>query len=606
MSNRPPPPLVPRRADERQAAFGFVDAPPAAPARPAAPALPATTASPSSPALPAHPSSPALPATTASPSLPARPASPAPGGEPLAASRAAPPSAPRLPGRASAAGPGPTGGSGSLSSSGPPSGPPPGPVLLQVSEIVGRAARLLDDHFSDVWVEGEIEGFKRHHVSGNCYFALKDSSARIECMLRKSSHERIKTPLRDGLKVRARGRVTIYREQGRFQFYIEELELSGEGELLQRFEEMKARLAREGLFDAARKRKLPPFPRTVGVATSSSGAALQDILKVAARRGRVNILVANCAVQGPQAPPQIAAAIERLAPHVDVMIVGRGGGSIADLWCFNDELVARAIYRCPVPVVSAVGHEVDFTIADFVADVRAPTPSAAAELCVPHFGQLQGELQHLQQRLLRAGRRAIDTARQRLDAELGRGQLVLERQLAQRRRLLGQLSERMQAQHPRARLLRDRTTLRELEQRLQGALVPRLVRGRDETAELRQRIDEAVRRQLEQRRRSVETLMGKLDALSPLRVLQRGYAVARDADGRVLTEARGVLPGTAFRLLLSQGALDCRVERRVPEPGEAPEPEASPGATPDAPSAAGDDPAPRKPRGRPRKKSEGA
>ena len=640
MSNRPPPPLVPRRADERQGAFGFVDTPAAAPVRAAAPgpqaaspalpaspshaALPATPVSPALPASPSHaalPASPSNPALSASPSnpalsaspsnpalpasLPTRPASPAlpgPGAEPIAATRPSPPWAQRQPGRAAV--PGPTGAAGA--SSPPGSSGPPGPALLQVSEIVGRAARLLDDHFSDVWVEGEIEGFKRHHVSGNCYFALKDASARIECMLRKSSHERIKTPLRDGLKVRARGRVTIYREQGRFQFYIEELELSGEGELLQRFEEMKARLAKEGLFDAARKRKLPPFPRTIGVATSSSGAALQDILKVAARRGRVNILVANCAVQGPQAPPQIAAAIERLAPHVDVMIVGRGGGSVADLWCFNDELVARAIYRCPVPVVSAVGHEVDFTIADFVADVRAPTPSAAAELCVPHFGQLSGELQHLSQRLLRAGRRAIDTARQRLDAELGRGQLVLERQLAQRRRLLGQLSERMQAQHPRARLLRDRTTLRELEQRLQGAMMPRLLRGRDETAELRQRLDEAVRRQLETRRRGVETLMGKLDALSPLRVLQRGYAVARDHQGRVLTEARGVTPGTAFRLLLSQGALDCRVERRVPEAGEAPEAAAE--ATRDAAAEATPETAtpPPKPRGRPRKKSEGA
>ncbi|MFO0573756.1 MAG: exodeoxyribonuclease VII large subunit [Polyangia bacterium] len=611
MSNRPPPPLVPRRADERQGAFGFVETPSAPPVRPAAPvpqaASPALPATPTSPALPAAPTSPALPATQSNPALPTRPASPAlpaPGAEPVAATRPAPPWAPRQPGRPGAAVPGPTGGTGGAGA--PP--PPSGPALLQVSEIVGRAARLLDDHFSDVWVEGEIEGFKRHHVSGNCYFALKDASARIECMLRKSSHDRIKTPLRDGLKVRARGRVTIYREQGRFQFYIEELELSGEGELLQRFEEMKARLAKEGLFDAARKRKLPPFPRTIGVATSSSGAALQDILKVAARRGRVNILVANCAVQGPQAPPQIAAAIERLAPHVDVLIVGRGGGSVADLWCFNDELVARAIYRCPVPVVSAVGHEVDFTISDFVADVRAPTPSAAAELCVPHFGQLSGELQHLSQRLLRAGRRAIDTARQRLDAELGRGQLVLERQLAQRRRLLGQLSERMQAQHPRARLLRDRTTLRELEQRLQGGLVPRLLRGRDETADLRQRLDEAVRRQLELRRRGVETLMGKLDALSPLRVLQRGYAVARDHEGRVLTEARGVTPGTAFRLLLSQGALDCRVERRVPEPGEAPAaaPEATPEGTAEAAPGATAAPVPSKPRGRARKKSEGA
>lgn len=580
MSNRPPPPLVPRRADERQAAFGFAEPPRPQPPVPA-PAVvlpqqietskapvappPQLVAAPAPPALPAAPVPPALPSAPTPPSLPSAPTPPALGApiappipQSVAASRSGP-----------ARGPARAGGAGAGDPQAPPP-PPSGPALFQVSEIVGRAARLLDENFSDVWVEGEIEGFKRHHVSGNCYFALKDAQSRIECMLRRAPYERIKTQLRDGLKVRARGRVTIYREQGRFQFYIEELELSGEGELLQKFEELKARLAREGLFEAARKRKLPPFPRTIGVATSSSGAALQDILKVASRRGRVRILVANCAVQGPHAPPQIAAAIESLVPHVDVIIVGRGGGSVADLWCFNDEIVARAIFKSPVPVVSAVGHEVDFTIADFVADVRAPTPSAAAELCVPHFGQLSAELSHLSQRLLRAGRRAIDTARQRLDAELGRGQIVLERQIGLRRRGLAQLGERLQAQHPRARLLRDRARLLELHKGLEASLLPRLQSGRSELGELRQRLDEASRRQLEQRRRGLEGLMGKLDALSPLRVLQRGYAVARTPDGKVLTEAAGVLPGTLFRLMLSQGALDCRVEREVVPGAEAP------------------------------------
>lgn len=576
MSNRPPPPLVPRRADEKQGAFGFAETPrprpPAAPPAVAPPPVPTTTPAAPPPAPPASPQPPAI-LSTPTPTPPALASAPSapPIPQAVAASRSAPARGAARAGAPGAAGPG------------DPQGPPPppsGPALFQVSDIVGRAARLLDENFSDVWVEGEIEGFKRHHVSGNCYFALKDAQCRIECMLRRAPYERLKTQLRDGLKVRARGRVTIYREQGRFQFYIEEVELSGEGELLQKFEELKARLAREGLFDAARKRKLPPFPRTIGVATSSSGAALQDILKVASRRGRVRILVANCAVQGPSAPPQIAAAIESLTPHVDVIIVGRGGGSVADLWCFNDEIVARAIFKSPVPVVSAVGHEVDFTIADFVADVRAPTPSAAAELCVPHFGQLTAELSHLSQRLLRAGRRAIDTARQRLDAELGRGQLVLERQIGLRRRGLAQLGERLSAQHPRARLLRDRARLLELHKGLESSLLPRLQGGRSELGELRQRLDEAARRQLELRRRGLEGLMGKLDALSPLRVLKRGYAVARTPDGRVLTEAAGVLPGTLFRLLLSQGALDCRVEHEVTPGTEAPQPADAP-----APSA---------------------
>lgn len=603
MSNRPPPPLVPRRADERQGAFGFAET-----ARPQPAALPAVAQPPaSSPAVaqpavaqpqqlvPSAPTAPPRALPAAAPAPPALPPSPVPPALPSAPTPPAlgapsPQPAPQLvaPSRAGASrGPARAGAPGAPGFGDPQAPPPPpsGPALFQVSEIVGRAARLLDENFSDVWVEGEIEGFKRHHVSGNCYFALKDAQSRIECMLRRAPYERLKTQLRDGLKVRARGRVTIYREQGRFQFYIEELELSGEGELLAKFEELKARLAREGLFDTARKRKLPPFPRTIGVATSSSGAALQDILKVASRRGRVRILVANCAVQGPSAPPQIAAAIESLVPHVDVIIVGRGGGSVADLWCFNDEIVARAIYKSPVPVVSAVGHEVDFTIADFVADVRAPTPSAAAELCVPHFGQLQADLSHLLQRLLRAGRRAIDTARQRLDAELGRGQLVLERQIGLRRRGLAQLGERLSAQHPRARLLRDRARLLELQKGLEGSLLPRLASGRSELCELRLRLDDASRRQLEQRRRGLEGLMGKLDALSPLRVLQRGYAVARTPEGRVLTEAAGVAPGTAFRLLLSQGALDCRVEREVVPGEEAPPPAEAPAPPPPKPRA---------------------
>jgi exodeoxyribonuclease VII large subunit len=453
-----------------------------------------------------------------------------------------------------------------------------GPTIYKVSELVGRAARLLEENFGDVWVEGEIEGFKRHHVSGNCYFALKDGAGRLECMLRRSQGSALAVPLRDGMKIRARGRVTLYREQGRFQFYIEEVELSGEGELLRQFEELKARLAKEGLFDTARKRPLPRFPRTIGIATSQSGAALHDILRVASRRGKVNFLIANCAVQGQQAPPQIAAAIARLAPLCEVIIVGRGGGSVADLWGFNDEQVARAIYLCPVPVVSAVGHEVDFTIADFVADVRAPTPSAAAELCVPELAKLAQECDELRGRLLRAGRRLIDSARQRLDGELHRGQLALERQVALRRRTLSQLAERLSSQHPRSQLLRDRAAL----------------------SELARRLEVVARRHLETRRRSLEAAAGKLDAMSPLKVLHRGYAVARDRDGHVLTDAAAVPPGTRLRLQLAQGELACRVEEPPgtfspappdlpstvdPAPPESPQAPASPAASP-SPKAA--------------------
>ncbi len=444
-------------------------------------------------------------------------------------------------------------------------------TVFKVSEIVGRAARLLDDNFASVWVEGEIEGFKRHQVSGNCYLALKDSGARVEAMLRRQVAQAVSFALRDGLKVRVRGRLTIYKEQGRFQLYIEELLLSGEGELLAQFEEMKARLQREGLFDVARKRPLPRFPRVIGVATSQSGAALQDILKVATRRGRVHIVIANCAVQGPSAPPQIVQAIERLAPLVDVLIVGRGGGSVADLWCFNDEQVARAIYRCPVPVVSAVGHEVDFTIADFVADVRAPTPSAAAELCVPEYARLARERDELNRRLLRAGKRLVDGARQQLDGALGRSQVALERQLGLRRRQLDQLGQRLQAQHPRTQLQRDHGALDKLHRRLLLG-VERQVAERRRALETvagpsDQRLTQAVSRLLHNKRQALLATIGKLEAMSPLKVLTRGYAVVRDDSGRVLNDARTVDLGSHLSVTLEHGVLFCKVEsRQEPRP----------------------------------------
>lgn len=442
-------------------------------------------------------------------------------------------------------------------------------TVYKVSDIVGRAAKLLDDNFSSVWIEGEIEGFKRHQVSGNCYLALKDSGARVEAMLRRQVAQALSFPLRDGLKVKVRGRLTIYKEQGRFQLYIEEVLLSGEGELLQQFEEMKARLAREGLFDAARKRPLPRFPRVIGVATSQSGAALQDILKVATRRGRVQILVANCAVQGPSAPPQIVQAIDRLAPLVDVLIVGRGGGSVADLWCFNDEQVARAIHRCPVPVVSAVGHEVDFTIADFVADVRAPTPSAAAELCVPEYARLARDLGELRKRLWQAGRRLVDGARQQLDGSLGRAQVALERQLGLRRRQLDQLGQRLQARHPQAQLRRDEASLDKLHGRLLQAMDKQLADRRRALDSVAGEEDERLRKALVQligsKRQTLYAAMGKLEALSPLKVLTRGYAVAKDQAGRVLTDAETVDVGSAVSVTLQHGVLFCKVESRQAE-----------------------------------------
>lgn len=440
---------------------------------------------------------------------------------------------------------------------------PVGPRMYSVGEIVGQAARLLDEHFANVWVEGEIEGFKRHQVSGNCYLALKDGTARIEAMLRRQVAAQLSVPLRDGLKVQVRGRLTLYKEQGRFQLYIEEVRLFGEGELLQKFEELKAKLAKEGLFDAARKRPLPKFPRVLGVVTSQSGAALQDILKVATRRGRVSVLVAHCAVQGPQAPSQIVDAMVRLAPHADVLIVGRGGGSVADLWCFNDERVARAMFACPVPVVSAVGHEVDFTIADFVADVRAATPSAAAELCVPEFARLGKDLSTLSSRLFVAGRRMLSGERQNLDGLFLRGQVALERQVAQKRRGLSELGDRLTAQHPRTQLLRNRNTLslleKQLDQGMERGLVARKTALQQAVGVGGERLLRAMSLALGGKRQALQGMAGKLDVLSPLSVLSRGYAVAKDERGRVLRDVKDVTVGASLSVQLARGKLGCVV-----------------------------------------------
>jgi exodeoxyribonuclease VII large subunit len=424
---------------------------------------------------------------------------------------------------------------------------PPRPQVFTVSELIQRASRVLEARFSDIWVEGEIEGFKRHTPSGHLYFSLKDGSGRVSAMMPRLRASKVRFPLQDGLKVRARGRVSLFERQGQFQLYVDELELTGEGELMRAFEELKARLHKEGLFAKERKRKLPPFPRAVGIVTSPSGAALFDILRVAGRRGRVRLLISPCQVQGDGAPAQICAALALIEPHVDVIIVGRGGGSYADLCAFNDEGVARAIARARVPVVSAVGHEVDFTIADFVADVRAATPSAAAEIVVPLFSQLEEEMADLHGRLLRAGKRTLDNARQRLDSEVSRGATAISRQIAARRRVLAVGQQRLSALHPRARLARNREALTALQQRLE--------RGG--------------RQLLSVRRRGFEGLVGKLDAMSPLRVLLRGYAVARDDAGHVITDASTMQPGDPLLLHLSRGELRCEVTEVRPGPQQA-------------------------------------
>jgi exodeoxyribonuclease VII large subunit len=455
----------------------------------------------------------------------------------------------------------------------PPSAPAPtpdaAPRIWVVSELL-RAARLaLESRFTDVRVEGEISGLKRSG-GGHLYFCLKDAQGQLDCVIYAREAARLRFQVEEGMAVRARGRLTLYEARGKFQMTVAELEPTGAGALALAFEQLKTKLAAEGLFDAARKRALPFFPRRVGVVTSATGAVIRDIVRVAHRRCPVPILLAPTPVQGEGASIAIAAALRRLAAvaDVDVIIVARGGGSLEDLWAFNEEPVARAIFACRVPVISAVGHETDFTIADFVADVRAPTPSAAAERAVPVLAELRAELALTGRRAgrataehVRAHRHALERARARLGDP--------RRLLDERRQTLDDAAERARRQLAR-RLATTRADLRALETRLLRAHPQRRVlERRNALAALRHRLEVVPRAELARRRHVVDAARGKLEALSPLNVLERGFSLARLADGRVLTRAEDARPGDEIRVRLRRGELRAEVREAVPEaPGD--------------------------------------
>jgi exodeoxyribonuclease VII large subunit len=445
------------------------------------------------------------------------------------------------------------------------------PRVYSVQELVRGAARSLEAHYADVWVEGELSNLRRP-AAGHLYFTLKDNDAQLSAVMFRGGAAKLKFKLDDGLNVRCRGRLSVYDAQGKMQLYVEAIEPVGLGALQLAFEQLKAKLAAEGLFSPARKRRLPLRPRAIAVVTSPTGAAIGDLIRVIHRRAGVPIVVLPCAVQGAEAPAQIVralAAVPRLAKlrPIDVVIVGRGGGSVEDLWAFNDEGVARAIAACPLPVISAVGHEIDFTIADFTADVRAATPSAAGELAAPVDAELGAELMTLQGRLARAlarsvgarrivlerlhrrlpaPRRLLNDARLALDERLRTLEGRLRRDLLTRRAGFGELHRRLSAADPRARLAVDRQLL--------AALHHRLVAGAGAA--------------LGHHRQELTRLAGGLDALSPLAVLDRGYSLVRTPDGAVVTDVAHVAVGDALRLQLRHGRLHCRVESTLADDQE--------------------------------------
>ncbi len=443
---------------------------------------------------------------------------------------------------------------------------PTAPRIFHVSDLLRAARQTLESRFTDVRVEGEISGFKRS-TGGHLYFCLKDQTAQLDCVVYAREAARLKFRVDEGMAVRCRGRLTIYEARGRFQMTVAEIEPVGAGALALAFEQLKQKLAAEGLFEQTRKRALPFLPRRLGVVTSPTGAVIRDIVRVAHRRFPVPILLAPTPVQGDGAAASIAAALRRLeaVADVDVIIVARGGGSLEDLWAFNDEIVARAIFACRVPVISAVGHETDFTIADFVADVRAPTPSAAAERAVPVLADLRGELAVLGRRVgratlehLRATRHTLERARNRLGDP--------RRLLDQRRQTLDEQSERARRALAR-RLATEHASLRALEKRLLRAHPQRRVQEqRHALTALRHRLETLARGELARRRHVVESTRAKLGALSPLNVLERGFSLAQLADGRLLTQASDAHAGDALRVRLRRGEVHATVVDAPPPP----------------------------------------
>ncbi|MGQ7269582.1 exodeoxyribonuclease VII large subunit [Marinobacter nauticus] len=434
------------------------------------------------------------------------------------------------------------------------------PRALTVSELNHQARHLLESSFMQVWVEGELSGFSRPS-SGHWYFSLKDQKCQIRCAMFRGANQRIRTLPREGDQIRIRGKVTLYENRGDFQIIVEHLEPAGLGALQQAFEALKARLQGEGLFDPARKKPIPATPRHIGVVTSPTGAAIHDILTVLKRRcPAIPVTLYPTAVQGQPATADIVQAIARAQQHglADVLIIGRGGGSLEDLWCFNEEAVARAIAACPIPTVSAVGHEVDVTIADFVADLRAPTPSAAAEKISPDQQDWLRRLTEQQGRLGQSARRLL----QRLDNQLGH----LSARLRDPRRELLEKAQRMDELELRLnKAIRDRLDQQKqktdyLLQRM-SAQSPRrtLKTAREQTQRLEERLTLATRHQLRQKDERLQHIAQTLHVVSPLATLGRGYAIVKDDNDRIVRKAGDLETGSQITARLGHGSVSARV-----------------------------------------------
>ncbi len=438
-----------------------------------------------------------------------------------------------------------------------------GRSVLTVSQLTERLRALVEEGFPAVWVEGEVSNF-RLYASGHAYFTLKDETAQLRAVLFRNRMRRLRFEPGDGQHLLAFGSLEVYAQRGEYQLVVELLEARGLGALQLAFEQLKQRLEAEGMFDAGRKRALPRFPRKIGIATSPSGAAVRDMLRVIGRRfAGLSIVVAPCRVQGEGAAEEIAQAVADLNAlgDVDVIIVGRGGGSLEDLWAFNEETVARAIAGSKAPVISAVGHEVDVTIADFVADVRAATPSNAAELVVREKQAVADTLAALQRRLERAVARPLGDLARRVDHARARLERAGPAGSGRLRHRLQLLDARLHAASPFARLAAHRHRLERARARLDGTIPGRLATSRHHLERAQSRLEGALARQLTADRHRLGALAGRLDSLSPLAVLGRGYSLTRTEAGAIVRRAGEVAAGDAVSVLLHEGSLECRIER---------------------------------------------
>jgi len=442
----------------------------------------------------------------------------------------------------------------------------PNEAPITVSQLNRKAKTLLEQGIARLWVEGEISNLSRPS-SGHIYLSLKDENAQVSAAWFRQRQRGPAIGFKNGDKVLAYGRVSIYEARGSYQLIIEQMEPAGEGVLKQRFDALKKKLLAEGLFDEDRKRELPALPSRIGVITSPSGAAIRDIVSVLGRRfPAVPVIIYPAAVQGEAAPGELMAALDMAIrrDECDVLIIGRGGGSLEDLWAFNDEALARAIADCPIPIVSAVGHEVDFTISDFVADVRAPTPSGAAEIVVPNQQDWLHRINTLAMRIGRIGERKVQDRAQELDW----------------------LGKRLVAASPKATLRRQHDNLRENRSRLAAIMRTRLLEMRNNTqalsgellqqspalmvqrsigqlATLQQRLGGSAHDALSDVAHRIALLGRALNSVSPLATLDRGYAIVLDENGKALTDASKANKGDEIRARLAKGELVAKVTKVV-------------------------------------------